>query len=158
MITSANLSLYSTNHSSASFNCKYLNLIKFIYSDKFLVTCILKLQSLLRFIFVDRFSKRSLYLIANFYFRIVNIAQFFIRIMNFRDNIKIRVDKSAQQIEMKDIEQSVNQLNVDNDEIREKFSKQQSSQIIKNKESEIFCFDFLMCKFKNLSIISTRIL
>ena len=71
--------------------------------------CILKSQFLLRFIFVDRLSKRSFHLITNFYFRIVNIAQFFIKIMSFRDNIKIRVDKIVQQIQMKDIEQSVNQ-------------------------------------------------
>ena len=62
--------------------------------------------------------------------------------MNFRDNIKIRVDKAAQQVEVKDIEQDVSQLNIDDDEIDEKFSKQQDSQIIESKKSEILCLDF----------------
>ena len=142
MITSTNRFLYSTNHSFASFNCKHLNFIKFIYNDRFFVICIFRSRFLLRFIFVDRFSKRSLHLIASLYFRIVNIVQSFIRIMNFRDNIKIRVDKVVQQVEVKNIKQNVNQLNVDDDEIDEKFSKQQNSQIIKSKKFEIFCSDF----------------
>ena len=66
--------------------------------------------------------------------------------MSFRDNIKTRVDKIVQQIEVKDIEQNVNQLNIDHDEIDEKFFKQQNSQIIKNKKFEIFCFDFSINK------------
>ena len=78
--------------------------------------------------------------------------------MSFRDNIKTRVDKIAQQIEVKNIEQNVNQLNIDDDETREKFFKQQNSQIIKKKSVKYFVLIFSMCKFKNLLITLTNFL
>ena len=71
--------------------------------------------------------------------------------MSFRDNIKTRADKAAQQAEVEDIEQSVSHLDVDDGETGEKSSKQQSPQIIESKKPGILCPGFFNVQVQELT-------